>query len=529
MESKRSQQWFTDNAEADLFPHKKQAVEVQSSPSFLGIPNSNVAQWGNSGFHTVTGQFTERLFAADSIRTINFDDRHVTSTDCGNINVGRKNTDDPFGDDSSFGLSISHTVNDPKSGVNYSGIRKVKVSQVKDSDSILPMSMGQAFMNGDPHAINVAQAYSKPDVNSIPTDLPFGKSHGDTDILSAGNAFHQENNNFISMGQPFNKGSGISIHQDYRPNDNTVSMNPSFGTGVSTIMPVFQIYTKGQDTGITNYPTSTDNLTLRGHPYSKENESQIQLSHDMFNEDETSVPGANSYKKENNILMGNLYNKGDSNILPFGNYEDEANTGGRVICNYDLVMGQPPVEKPTAVTHDETAKHLADVAGSAHQVASESGTPPKKKDSKTNKKDPPNSFPSNVRSLLSTGILDGVPVKYVAWSREELHGVIKGTGYLCGCQSCNRSKVINAYEFERHAGCKTKHPNNHIYFENGKTVYGIVQELKSTPQNMLFDVIQTITGSPINQKSFRLWKESFLAATRELQRIYGKDEVKRLP
>lgn len=67
-------------------------------------------------------------------------------------------------------------------------------------------------------------------------------------------------------------------------------------------------------------------------------------------------------------------------------------------------------------------------------------------------------------------------------------------------------QVINAYEFERHAGRKTKHPNNHIYFENGKTIYGIVQELRSTPQHMLFEVIQTITGSPINQKSYRIWK-----------------------
>lgn len=153
--------------------------------------------------------------------------------------------------------------------------------------------------------------------------------------------------------------------------------------------------------------------------------------------------------------------------------------------------------------------------------------PRKKDDIKTAKKLPSNNFPSNVRSLLSTGMLDGVPVKYTAWSQEkELHGVIKGSGYLCGCQICNFSKVVNAYEFERHANCKTKHPNNHIYFENGKTIYGIVQELRSTPQNMLFEVIQTITGSPINQKSFRLWKESFLAATRELQRIYGKDEGK---
>jgi ribonuclease I len=66
--------------------------------------------------------------------------------------------------------------------------------------------------------------------------------------------------------------------------------------------------------------------------------------------------------------------------------------------------------------------------------------------------------------------------------------------------------VLTAYEFERHAGCKTKHPNNHIYFENGKTIYQIVQELRSTPESMLFDVIQTVFGAPINQKSFRIWK-----------------------
>lgn len=71
---------------------------------------------------------------------------------------------------------------------------------------------------------------------------------------------------------------------------------------------------------------------------------------------------------------------------------------------------------------------------------------------------------------------------------------------------CFMLKVLNAYEFERHAGCKTKHPNNHIYFENGKTIYQIVQELRSTPESLLFETIQTVFGAPINQKSFRIWK-----------------------
>nr|GFA04711.1 hypothetical protein [Tanacetum cinerariifolium] len=83
--------------------------------------------------------------------------------------------------------------------------------------------------------------------------------------------------------------------------------------------------------------------------------------------------------------------------------------------------------------------------------------------------------------LMATGILDGVPVKYVSVSREELRGVIKGSGYLCSCKLCDHSKALNAYEFERHAGRKTKHPNNHRYFESGRTIYQIVQELRSTP------------------------------------------------
>jgi hypothetical protein len=67
-------------------------------------------------------------------------------------------------------------------------------------------------------------------------------------------------------------------------------------------------------------------------------------------------------------------------------------------------------------------------------------------------------------------------------------------------------KALNAYEFERHAGAKSKHPNSHIFFENGKSVYAVVQELKNSPQEMLFDAIQTVTGATINQRNFRSWK-----------------------
>ncbi|EYU17570.1 hypothetical protein MIMGU_mgv1a013173mg [Erythranthe guttata] len=70
----------------------------------------------------------------------------------------------------------------------------------------------------------------------------------------------------------------------------------------------------------------------------------------------------------------------------------------------------------------------------------------------------------------------------------------------------NSKPEVNAYEFESHAGFKTSHPNNHIRFKNGKTIHQIVQELKRTPDDMLFDAIQTLTGILIDQKAFIYWR-----------------------
>ncbi|OVA18295.1 hypothetical protein BVC80_1835g731 [Macleaya cordata] len=231
------------------------------------------------------------------------------------------------------------------------------------------------------------------------------------------------------------------------------------------------------------------------------------------------------------LPIGHTFNKGESTTISFGGFHDEpeSNPSGGLISSYDLLMSQSSVQQPEVVKQKELVNSNIDVILSATQVVSPVNETPKNKEQKTAKKVPPNNFPSNVRSLLSTGMLDGVPVKYISWSREkELRGIIKGSGYLCSCQSCNFSKVLNAYEFERHAGCKTKHPNNHIFFENGKTIYAIVQELRSTSQNLLFEAIQTVTGSPINQKAFNIWKESFQAATRELQRIYGTEDLSQI-
>lgn len=119
------------------------------------------------------------------------------------------------------------------------------------------------------------------------------------------------------------------------------------------------------------------------------------------------------------------------------------------------------------------------------------------------------SCPTNVKKLLSTGILEGARVKYVFTSgNRELSGIVKDSGYLCGCSICVFSKVLSAHEFELHAGGKTRHPNNHIYLENGNPIYSIIQELRTTPSTMLEEVIRCVAGSSVNEERLQAWKAS---------------------
>lgn len=129
---------------------------------------------------------------------------------------------------------------------------------------------------------------------------------------------------------------------------------------------------------------------------------------------------------------------------------------------------------------------------------------------KMSKKVVPDSYPTNVKKLLATGILEGARVKYISTSGEkEIPGEIRGCGYLCGCVACNFTNVLSAYEFEQHAGgSKTRHPNNHIFLENGRPIYSIIEELKTAPLGILEELVKDMAGSSFNEGSFRAWKAS---------------------
>ncbi|XP_057733694.1 uncharacterized protein LOC130948836 [Arachis stenosperma] len=547
-EQKRGHQWFMDSGELQVFSNiKRQAVESVNGNPISGVSHVNISPWDiNSGFHSVTGQFSDRLFGSE-LRALNMIDKNMTSIRSGNLNTGSKDFENQYGNNPSVGLSISHNIEDPSPCLSFGGIRKVKVNQVRDSDSCMPSSMGNSYGNADNCLMSIGSGYSKDDGNIslgptfnnindnsismqtsisktngnlVPMDHAFSK--GDGSFMLMGHNYCKGDENILSMNQPFDRGDGnfISMGQTYDKEDsNVISLATSYNKGHENFMSMGPTYSKSGENFINigaSYDKGTDHIMLIGTTYDKvdSNIASTVRSHEQGD--------------SNSLPVTQNHSKGEANTISFGSVHEscERNLNGGIISGYDLLMGNQTSAHDLDGQKTVTESNSELPTDSNPKSNPSTDSTPKNKDPKTTKKASANNFPSNVKSLLSTGIFDGVPVKYVSWSRERtLRGIIKGTGYLCSCDDCKQSKALNAYEFERHAGAKTKHPNNHIYFDNGKTIYAVVQELKNSPQEMLFDAIQSASGSTINQKNFRIWKASYQAATRELQRIYGKDEV----
>ncbi|XP_027365698.1 uncharacterized protein LOC113872381 isoform X3 [Abrus precatorius] len=474
-EPKRDHQWFLSTGETEVFSNKKkQAIEAVGGNPISGVSQANISSWDtNSGFHSVAGQFSDRLFGSE-LRAVNMVDKNIT------ISTGvdyRKNDGN---------ISLGPIYND---GTDNSISTGTTLSKTDDN----LVSMGHTFNKGDGSFMLMGQNYGKGDENMLSMSQPFDR--GDGNFISMGQSYEKEDSNMISLStSSYDKG-----------HENFISMVPAYSKSGENFINVAASYDKG-----------TDHMISVGPTYDKV-DSNIA----------STVP---SYDKgdSGSLPMGQHHNKGEGTTISFGGFHDDAesNPSAGIISGYDLLMGNQTLD-PGLDGQKVLIDSISELPVNGNPKSNlKTDIILKNKEPKITKKAPANSFPSNVKSLLSTGIFDGVPVKYVSWSRERnLRGIIKGTGYLCSCDDCKQSKALNAYEFERHAGAKTKHPNNHIYFDNGKTIYAVVQELKNTPQEMLFDAIQNVTGSTINQKNFRIWKASYQAATRELQRIYGKDEV----
>ncbi|KAI3453710.1 hypothetical protein Pfo_010373 [Paulownia fortunei] len=536
IDQKRGHQWFMDTSEQELFFNKKQAVESIKETSGPAVMDGSL--WHDGCNSLSEGQTGDRLFGPKPVRSSSVSDKNIPPIVSASVNMEKKGFDNQFGNDSSICLTMSHAVEDPL--CLNTGHRKVKVNEVRMSENCFPEFVGNTFCSGEKNKV-MSTSFQRTDNNMFPGPT-YNTADGNT--ISVDPSFSKIDKNFISVGQASSKRDGnfMLTNQYYNGIDNNVlSIGQAFNRGNYNINTVVEQYEKENGNFMSIAPTYSkghDNFFAMDPFYNKGNETFMSAG-STYNKGDTSIAICGQqdatvvslgalYNKENSSILSMVENskKGEQTTISFGGFQDnpeERDHSGRLISSYDVLLNQSSAQFTGALGQKDSAEQLS--ANVISAATSRTDCTHKNKEQKT-KKGSSNNFPSNVKSLLSTGILDGVPVKYVSWSREKnLRGVVKGTGYLCSCQECKLSKAINAYEFERHAGCKTKHPNNHIYFENGKTIYAVVQELKSTPQEMLFEVIQNVTGSPVNQKNFSTWKASYQAATRELQRIYGKDEL----
>ncbi|KAA8544144.1 hypothetical protein F0562_022220 [Nyssa sinensis] len=142
-------------------------------------------------------------------------------------------------------------------------------------------------------------------------------------------------------------------------------------------------------------------------------------------------------------------------------------------------------------------------------VVSSLVTPANKLEMKMSKKIALQKFPTKLKELLETGLLEGLPVQYLRGSKvrrpaeKGLRGIIRGSGILCSCDMCGGTKVVTPNQFELHAGSSNKRPPEYIYLENGNTLRDVLNACKDAPMEMLEVTIQNVIGFP-NRPTFCL-------------------------
>lgn len=438
IEPKRGQ-WFMEPDGPQSF-NKKHAIEaVNGRP----VPQMNVppAPWDTtSGFQSVPVQCNERLFGSEPMRADNLVERHIQCS--GNMNMGRKGYESLFGSNPSVGLSMSHTIEeDPSSGLSFGGIRKVKVNQVRDSEHIMTAPMEHSCCRVDNGSIDIGSSYDKSDNNNN-NNISVGPSYnsGGESSVSMVSSYPKTDESYISAGNTFNKGDGdfISIGHSYsNGNNGMLSMGQHYDKGGRNFISVGQSYEKGDGNMMslsTSYNKGHEDFISIGSSYGKSNESFVQMAPCYLKGNENIISMAPSYKAESSVVQmsssydkgesrnlsmrGQSYNKNESTTISFGGFHEESETitSGGIISGYDLLMSNQNSSQSLEVSEQKNSvgSNLDPVLNSI----SKADNGPKNKEPKTAKKPPTNNFPSNVKSLLSTGMFDGIPVKYVSWSRD---------------------------------------------------------------------------------------------------------------
>ncbi|KAL3324774.1 hypothetical protein AABB24_038734 [Solanum stoloniferum] len=127
---------------------------------------------------------------------------------------------------------------------------------------------------------------------------------------------------------------------------------------------------------------------------------------------------------------------------------------------------------------------------------------PAKLELKMSKKVALTKIPTKLKDLLETGLLEGLPVRYIRGTTKGrgrpakgLRGEIRGSGILCFCDNCHGTSVVTPNQFELHANSANKRPPEYIYLENGKSLRDVLSMCKDAPYDEVEMVINNAIGS----------------------------------
>ncbi|KAI8524181.1 hypothetical protein RHMOL_Rhmol13G0129800 [Rhododendron molle] len=116
-------------------------------------------------------------------------------------------------------------------------------------------------------------------------------------------------------------------------------------------------------------------------------------------------------------------------------------------------------------------------------------------------------YPTMLKELLETGLLEGLPVTYLRGMKTRgpsdtgLRGRIKGAGILCSCDLCGGTQVVTPNQFELHAGSGNKRPPEYIYLDNGNTLRDVLKACREAPLDSLEVNIQNVIGCSVQNKT----------------------------
>lgn len=163
-------------------------------------------------------------------------------------------------------------------------------------------------------------------------------------------------------------------------------------------------------------------------------------------------------------------------------------------------------------------RNSSTVEGNGDDVASRESAPAATSELIMSKNDVSNSptnlskkFPSRLKELMDSGILEGQKVKYQRGPKTRivgpipgqtvLSGVVKGSGILCFCDGCKGNEVVTPAIFELHAKSGNKHPPEYIYLENGYSLRDVMNACKNASLDTMDKALQLCTGQTSLKKS----------------------------